>query len=251
MKKSFKTLIVFGLLAGTTAACGSYSAAMAEEAKPTADLSVAFLSQYVWRGWAFSDSSMVIQPSLTTSYKGFGVNLWGNLDTDEASAGETPGKSNFNETDLTLSYDNSYGKIGYGGGYIYYGLVGPDSQELYVNLSYDTLLSPTITVYKEITAIKGWYVNLGISHSFPMTDKIGLDLGANVGYYDDEHDYSEFHDGTLSASVSIPINEYISISPQLSWSFPLSSKAKDSIKAISWDHDSNHVYGGVSCSMSF
>ncbi len=82
MKKSFKTLIVFGVLVGTIVACGSISAAIAEEEKPTADLSVALLSQYVWRGYQLSRDSLVIQPSMTVGYKGFGVNLWGNLDTD-------------------------------------------------------------------------------------------------------------------------------------------------------------------------
>ena len=57
---------------------------MAEEKVevPSADASVAFLSKYVWRGFELSDDSIVIQPSMTVAYKGFGMNLWGNLDTD-------------------------------------------------------------------------------------------------------------------------------------------------------------------------
>ena len=64
----------------------------------SADASVAFLSKYVWRGWELSDDSIVIQPSMSVAYKGFGMNLWGNLDTD--LYGTT---NKWNETDLTLS----------------------------------------------------------------------------------------------------------------------------------------------------
>ena len=35
----------------------------------SADLSV--MSKYIWRGFEFSDDSIVIQPSITVSYKGF------------------------------------------------------------------------------------------------------------------------------------------------------------------------------------
>ena len=256
MKKGFKALIATGTLLSSVVLAGSLSAALAEEEKPTADASVSFYSQYVWRGWAFSEDSLVIQPSITAGYKGFGINLWGNLDTDETSdMADSASSSDFNETDLTLSYDGSYDKFGYGVGYIYYGLEGHDSQELYVSLSYDILLSPTLTVYKEITGIQGWYANFGIGHSFAMTDNIGLDLGAKIGYYDNEQsgddEYSEFHDGTLSAALSIPVNDYISVSPEINWSFPLSNKAQDVLKAGSWDNDDNHVYGGVTVSMSF
>jgi len=256
MKKGFKTFATTGILFSTVVLTGFPSTALAEEEKPSAEASIGFYSQYVWRGWAFSKDSLVIQPSLSTGYKGFGLNLWGNLDTNETSAmADSASRSDFNETDLTLSYDGTYGKFGYGGGYIYYGLEGHDSQELYINLSYDILLSPTLTLYKEITGIQGWYANFGVGHSFPLTEKIGLDLGASFGYYDNEQsgadEYSEFHDGRLSAVLTIPVNDYFSVSPEIYWSFPLSSKAKDVLKAGSWDNDNNHVYGGVSLSMSF
>lgn len=248
---NFKTtrfiLPLAGLLATSVA-----GTALAED-KPEADLTVGVYSQYIWRGFAFSKDSVVIQPSMTVSYKGFGVNLWGNLDTEQFDASGADETNNFNETDFTLSYDGSAGKIGYGVGYIYYGLDGvDDSQELYALVSVDTLLSPTFTIYKEITGIQGWYANFGISHSFKLTEKVGLDLGASAGYLDDEADYNEFHDGVLSAALSIPVGEYITIAPELKYSFALSSKAEEAIKAISIsDEDDSFVYGGVSASLSF
>lgn len=263
MKKSIKPLVAFGVLAGTIAACGAFSASYAEAAKPTADLSVAFLSQYVWRGYQLSHNSIVIQPSMTVGYKGFGFNLWGNLDTDT----NTTGEAKFNETDTTLSYDGAWNKLGYGVGYIYYGLEGTDEQEVYANVSYDTFLSPTLTIYRDFAHSLGWYVQAGVSHSVPLTEKINLDLGATASYlsydsgekdnYADPHDptkaYSGFHDGVLSASVTVPVVEYISITPSIAYSFPLSSKAKDFLEKANADYGGNadSFYGGVTASFSF
>ena len=43
---------------------------LAEEEKPTGDITAAVLSQYVWRGYELSRNSVVIQPSMTIGYKG-------------------------------------------------------------------------------------------------------------------------------------------------------------------------------------
>lgn len=263
MKKSIKTLIASGVLVGTIATCGAFSAAFAEEEKPTADLSVALLSQYVWRGYQLSHDSLVIQPSMTVGYKGFGFNLWGNIDTDTADTGE----NNFNETDATLSYDGSIDKFGYGVGYIYYGLDGlADEQEVYLSLSYDTLLSPTLTIYRDFAHTMGWYVLAGVSHSVPLTDSINLDLGASASYISFDSDevyvpnttdtYSGFHDGVVSASITVPVVEYVSITPSISYSFPLSSDAKDVLKEANAKPgqatgDADTFYGGVTVSFSF
>lgn len=257
MKASIKNLILTAALGMSIFSFNLASPVLAEEeVKPEADLTTGFYSQYIWRGWAYSKDSLVIQPSMTVSYKGFGVNLWGNLDTDQYAADSDEQKSNFNETDFTLSYDGSAGKIGYGTGFIYYGLDGVnDSQEMYITASYDTILAPSLTIYKEITGIQGWYANLSISHTLPLTQDIGLDLGASAGYYDDEANYNELHDGVLSASVSIPVAEYITVTPELHYSFSLSSKASDRLKAdnlsVINDNEDNFIYGGVSASISF
>ncbi len=249
MKKTIDLLIATALLSGTLTA----APALAADDKPSADLTVAAYSEYVWRGYSFSKDSLVLQPSMTVSWKGFGVNLWGNLDTDEDPAINTDASSSdFNEIDLTLSYDGSYGKIGYGIGYIYYGLEGAqDSQEVYVSLSYDTLLSPTLTYYNEITGIQGWYVNFAISHSFALTEKVGLDLGASVGYLDDENNYDAFHDGAITVGLPITVNEYLTVTPELAYTFSLSSEAETNIEAGSLDNDDTHFYGGVSVSLAF
>ena len=44
-----------------------------EEDKPTANLAVAALSKYVWRGFEMTKDSIVLEPSMTVAYKGFSV----------------------------------------------------------------------------------------------------------------------------------------------------------------------------------
>jgi hypothetical protein len=85
---------------------GAPSPEKAAEDKPTASVGVDILSQYVWRGFALSRNSMVLQPSVTVGYKGFSLNVWGNLDTNENAPGAlTPRKGIYgNETDFTLAY---------------------------------------------------------------------------------------------------------------------------------------------------
>jgi len=44
-----------------------------EEERPNLSADVVFLSKYIWRGYELSRNSLVIQPSVTAGYKGFGL----------------------------------------------------------------------------------------------------------------------------------------------------------------------------------
>jgi hypothetical protein len=235
--------------------------AFAEENKPTADLSVGAFSQYIWRGFELSKDSIVVQPSMTVGYKGFSANLWGNLDTDPHSA-TTDETSNWNETDLTLAYGWEMGPVALSVGYIYYALdAADDSQEFFASAALNTLLTPTLTVYRDTDAFPGWYTSLGISHSFPLTGDITLDLGAQASYLAadeastyaeaDGSKYSNFHDGVLSVGLTVPVNKYITVTPTLNYTFPLSSDAKDLMRSASLSDDDDFIYGGVSVSLAF
>ncbi len=248
MFSTSKKMIVAGILTLSMLGAGA-SAATAEEEMPTAEASVSIYSTYVWRGFGLSDDSMVIQPSMTVGYKGFAANLWGNLDTDYYATND----AKYNETDITLSYDGAYEKLGYGVGYIYYALDGTDdTQEIYGTLSHGMLLSPTLTIYYDVDTFSGlYYVTFGISHSFAIGEKNSLDLGALVSYMDDDEGYDDFHNGVLSASMTFPLGKYFSITPEAYYSFSLSSDAEDYIKAGSADDDDNYFYGGTTLSFAF
>ena len=254
----------------------------AEEAKPTGDFTTAVLNQYIWRGYELSRNSVVIQPSMTIGYKGFSANLWGNLDTKAYSPTGESYTDTWNETDLTLSYSTTLGLFNLGGGYIYYSLASlnkgapdrADSQELFATVSLNTLLSPTLTVYKEIAHYRNWYSLLGISHVFELNQMISLKLGASASYLlsTDEVTYpkfdsnatattdkfSNFHDGVLSASLPIKATDRITITPALSYIFPLTGDAKNEMKgfglegtATPAERNSSFFVGGITASFSF
>jgi hypothetical protein len=213
----------------------------------------------------------VIQPSVTVEYKGFSMNLWGNLDTDN----EVTEQSEFNETDLTIAYDTSIGDFDIGVGYIYYALEGAnDPEEIYASICAAAIpLSPTLTVYRDITEFIGWYANLGLSHSFEFDNGMTLDMGGSVGYYYSDDDafvevdkvggvwvsttdkYRDFHDANISVSLSIPLNNYFTLTPTIAYSLPLSDNADDLItsynEGLGYSSDSDYFYGGLILSISF
>ena len=238
--------------------------AFAEEA-PSGKLSVAALSQYIWRGQELSYESIVVEPSMTVSYLGLSANLWGNLDTDPYESEED---QKWNETDFTLSYGKAFDMLSLEGGYVYYGLDDfVDSQELFLSLSLDTLLSPGLTVYREFDNYEHWYFLLGISHSFQITEAVSLELSGSASYLKSEDEdaypeidsgaptgdkFSNLHDGVISASLPIGVTESVTITPSLAYTVPLSDDASDEMewRSTKGDDDS-FFYGGVTVSMAF
>jgi len=239
--------------------------------RPTASADVALLSQYIWRGYGLSRDSLVIQPSVTAGYKGFSLNLWGNLDTSFQGGKDYQGSykddSKWNETDMTFSYGHSFGIVGLEGGFIYYALDNADDwKEFYFSLGVDTLLAPTVTVYREISKNQGWYVNLGISHSFELPREITLDLSGYVSYWASDNDnmvernsdmsttgerFSGLHDGLVSVGLNIPFWKYFTVTPSIAYAFPLSHQADNLLQYGSLDERANHVFGGVTLSVAF
>lgn len=229
-------------------------AAPAAEDKPTATLSTDFLSQYMFRGVAFSAGSVVIQPSLTLAYKGLSLNMWGNFDTSEKLYS---GHEKWNETDITLSYTrelykNLTGTIGY----IYYSLPNSteDSNEFFVGLAYAfPWFTVGVTGYREFNFYPGWWMQIDLSRNFklPWYD-MNVDVGASFGYLDSStQNFADWHSGTLTAALNIPINKYITISPRIGFAFPLTADAWDNVRANSWDGQPDHVFGGLRVTASF
>ena len=283
MKNNLKTRIIMALLTVILASLPAMAGAAetTSEDKVTGEVAASVLSAYIWRGQELTRHSAVIQPSITASYKGFTANAWGNLDTDPYSAGDEEYSSNFTETDVTLSYSKKFGMVQAGVGYIYYGLSGAayggidlkDSQEVFVSLGLDTILAPTLTVYKEIDHYHQWYATLGIAHTFALHEKIGLKLAAQASYLksEDAATYSEydgdalatddefnnFHDGMISIALPVAVTGHLTITPTATYVFPLSGDAKDEMKGRGLqgttpsERDGSYLYGGMILSFAF
>jgi len=239
--------------------CVSVGTLYAEEAKVTGTASLGIFSQYIFRGYELSSRSVVLQPSLGVSYKGFSASLWSNIDSEEngtqSFVPDRPGQKSFNETDLTLSYTYTIGKVGLTGGYIYYGTkYAPETEELFLSATYDIITKPTLTVYRDITSFPGTYINLSLSHSVPVYKDISLDLGASAAYFAGDDDafrtaggtdkkYAAFHDGMLKAGFTIPVFKNVTVQPVAQYWFPLSDRAKKHGYNPNGHLDDTFVYG--------
>ncbi len=244
----------------------------AEEEKPTADLSVSLLSAYIWRGQQLSKNSLVIQPSATFAYKGFSANIWANYDTNLYKSIDT--LDNLTETDYTLSYEHDFGLVGAQMGYIYYALdQADDSQEFFASATLNTLLSPTVTVYREFAHYPSTYLTFEVSHSLALPRDISLDMGLlgsalfsndSAAYPDPDNpndNYSGLHHGKASMSMTIPftsflhdpVARYFTVTPELDWVFPISGDGSKDMagRALGNSRDNNFVYGGATLSFSF
>jgi len=228
------------------------------EDKVTGSASIGLFNRYIFRGYEIGSKSVVIQPDLSVSYKGFSLTLWGNIDTNEhptqSFSPDNEGHKSFNETDLTLSYTYRIERLSLTGGYIYYGTkYTAETEELFISATYDMLLKPTLSIYRDINEYGGTYLNLSVAHSVPIIKDITLDLGASAGYFAGSDDYwrtyesstgdytgkkySAFHDGMLKACLTIPIGKDLSIQPVVQYWFPLSSKAKKTVDGNSYNHN--------------
>jgi hypothetical protein len=256
--------------------------AAVKEDKPTASVGVDLLSQYVWRGFALSRRSAVLQPSLTVGYRGFSLNVWGNFDASEnAPAAITDRKgAKWNETDLTLGYTRDL----YQGdllktltlnlGAIYYaydGTIYPqgDSLEIYYGLAADFGLAKlTLTGNSEVMHYPGTWLTVGVSRVFELPwYQTTLELGNNFVFLfsrdwaafpakpqsrpADTKAFSGPLAGQVYATLNIPVHQYVTVSPKVGFWYGLGGDATELLRWGSWDAKQNHVYGGVNVTFAF
>ena len=244
-----------------------------QEEKVSGNVAMGVFSKYIFRGYELSRDSVVIQPSITASYRGFSATLWGNIDTNAKdtqnylpSAYGKRGHKWFNETDLSLSYSYPIDKLTLTGGYIYYNTkYAEETEEFFLSAAYDIFTKPVLTVYQDVNSYPGTYINLSLSHSLPLHKERGitLDLGASASYFTGQgrywktfeaatgdytgKKYRAFHDGMVKAGLTVPVTKAFTVQPQVQFWFPLSGDAKKKIGAASYNPNgylgTNVVFG--------
>jgi hypothetical protein len=207
----------------------------------------------------------------------------GQSDTRPYYAGTLSDKSYssaWNETDVTLSYAKDLGPLTLGAGYIYYGLGAlnadaakrMDAQEVFVSLGLNTILAPTLTVYKESDHYRNCYfswaspnLSLGKAASLKLSATATNLLSPDETTYPrfngnalaTTEKFSNFHDGNVTASLPVKVTDVITLTPTISYVFPLSGDARDEMKgfglsgAAPADRNCSFVCGGLVASLSF
>jgi hypothetical protein len=286
MKKIITTVFLLLIIAALPVTSWAEEQKPAEqkqvEDKLTGEVALSILSAYIPRGYEQTRNSIVVQPSVTLNYKGFSINYWGNLDTKPYSATDINYSAKYTETDIGIFYTKKFGILQVTPGYIYYVFGASnsdaptplDSQELFFTLQLDTLLSPALTIYKEIAHYNQWYLLLNVEHTFQLNKIVGLKLSAQASYLKSENadtyprydsnaqpttdKFNNFHDGTISLCLPIAAYKTFVIIPTVSYVFPLSDDARYEMKGYGLkgaanpaDNDSSFFYGGVTFSYTF
>jgi len=264
----------------TAAAPAEPSAADAD--KPTASVGVDIFSQYIWRGFALSRQSAVLQPSLTVGYKGFSINIWGNFDTSEnaPAAITTRTGAKWNETDFTFGYTRDIYQgdliktltINLGGIYYAYdSTLYPqgDSFEIYYGLAADFGLAKlSLTGNSEVMHYPGTWLTVGLSRVFDLPwYQAKLELGNNFVFlfsrdwaafpakpFSDPAGTKAFAGplaGQLYATLTIPVHQYVTIAPKVGFWYGLGGDSTQLLRWGSWDAQQNHVYGGLNVTFAF
>ncbi len=148
---------------------------------------VGLFGKYVWRGMVVTDDP-VLQPEASLDIMGFGACFWGNMDlTDFHRTEDDPDglQGQLNEIDYTLRYGVSLPLLQLGAGVIHYTFPNTDADattEVYASAAANVLFSPSIAIYYDLDQIDGGYLQLGASHSLPMSPVTDLQLSASLGY---------------------------------------------------------------------
>jgi|Deesub1362A_J573_1020465.scaffolds.fasta_scaffold03991_4 hypothetical protein len=217
----------------------SLSPAMAAEGW-TLDMAAALNSKYVWRGQVVVDD-WVVQPSLTASRGGLSLNFWGNYEPTD----ETGHRRRFTEVDLTAEYAFSWGQFTVPVGVIHYlfpNTATPATTELYAGVSYDWLVSPSLTVYYDADQAPGAvYLALSAGYAHPLWRsgdvEVGLELGAGVAYANaeylkayfgvDQAGWSDWY-ASLGVPVRIPAGSWVvTLTPAVTHTALLDSQVRD------------------------
>ncbi|GHC57177.1 hypothetical protein [Roseibacillus persicicus] len=217
MKKTISILALVGVAATSgNALAGDLSATLALDANSH------FIS-YGFDVWGGGDEpDFIFNPSLNIDYAvndtlTLNAGIWMDVNNQTGSF-ETV------ETDIWVgaSYDLGFGSISATFQNWQYG--GTSEEILDVGLSFDTILSPSITLHKRLGAgasggNEGLFVVGGISHDFELSSSLSLGLSSSLGIAATEFhtDETGFGFASFGASLTYAVSETVSVYGSLTY----------------------------------
>ncbi len=233
MNQIKKTGVMLSLLLALVVGWASVAtAAVAVEG----DAYVGVFDKYLWRGFDLSGGQPVAQGGTDLSIGGFTLSYWSNMqlsgDSDKTVSG-----GEMNETDLILDYSFvASEQISLSVGNVLYALEGDDedTNEAYLTLALNTLLSPSLTLYWDWdkSEADGLFYVLALGHDIQISEPLALSLSASAGYnqenYSVDESYTDWHNAEFGVGLDYALGEQLSLATSLIYSAPLSDAAEDS-----------------------
>lgn len=246
----FKAVIAcFCLFLVSSTAWAEFEEGVLTEFNIEASASIDVYNKYMWRGFTL-DTDPVIQPGFNLSAYGFTLSYWGSYDASQDDAAGS------DEQDFTIDYTYEFEELAsVSVGHTYYAFPTADSysKEWYIGVGLPVILSPSVTYYKDYGKEDqgggdGSYLSLGISHSMALFDEpsISLDLGASVGFNDKLFIVGDGGDYNLTAGLTIPLTESLSVSPVLGYMVPFGD-----MEDAADGNQKKRTYGGISVGCLF
>lgn len=240
--RGFRAAVAAVALAVAAAATAAEPGA-GEPANVEVEASLAVMSRYVFRGWAYGAAHGVVQPEVTVSRAGLSAGAWANLDLGEEATSafepDRPGEASLNELDLTAGYERAFGPVTLGAGYAAYRTrFAPHTQEVSMHVALDLPGEPTLEVARDVDAFPSTYASLALSQAIPLSPRATLRLDAHAGYLAGEGSawtpvradgsrgraYRALHDGAVGAALDLALGA-VTVSPSARFTFPLSDEA--------------------------
>jgi len=244
MKKSYKRMLMAGLV---SLSMNAMTAQAEDNSGVSLSGDIGVVSQYVFRGVTQTSGKPAVQGDLNLGYGGFTAFTWFS-NAYPAVVPQYAGRDTV-EFDFGLDYSGSAGDIGYSVGGVWYTYMydsGSNYAEVYAGLSYDAVVSPSVTVY--YTAAKSnndaflagdVWVDLGLSTSYG-----GMDFSGTVSYANWKNDAAirpmagnvdMFKDGfslaTLAMSKDITVGD-ATLTSSLTGTMPIGKKQPDGERYI-------------------
>jgi opacity protein-like surface antigen len=231
--KKFISIISAVVLATSVASVAS------AEIKVSGDAYLGAYSKYLFRGIDLSGGQGVMQGGADITYKNFTLSYWSNYQIND-DKGEGFNGGEVNETDITLNYSFSpVDLLTFNVGNTFYTFDGayPDTNELYLKATVNTLLSPTLSVYWDWDEAQGGaydgdglFYTLSVGHAVELTKGLSLGLGALASYNQENYSavgkYSDFHNYEFSVGLDYAPSDNVKISPSYLYSKPFNKKGR-------------------------
>ena len=169
------------------------------------EFTVEVASRYLWRGLVLTDGT-VLQGDATVSLGGWSLGCWGNVDT--TAVNERGGERyRLQELDVTLGYQHTLSDAwSLGGGvtrYTFPGTADDATTEVFLTGSWLGPFQPSCAVHRDLDAAQGWYVNGSLGHDLRLAERLGLHLGAGVGWGSGRHNRFYYHDAAGAGAADL------------------------------------------------
>ena len=229
--------------------------------RPEVTTDVALVSAYVWRGLTANEEP-VLQPSLDVVIGPITINVWANLDlTNQTDSGIRSGQ--VSELDLLIDYGYAFGAdeeflLSFGIVDYLFPAAG-STTELYLSFSWDSIVSPSITIYRDVD-IPTLYIGLDATYPYQPSEAIEIEAGVSLGLGDKDWatsmmgvSESDAAFGLFDASITVTaiyaIDDHTTASLTMGGSFIINSDAADAFDSA--DLKTSRFIIGMAISRSY